>query len=108
MEGVTMGVQLRIFASTFALLLAWSAEAKSITAVLRIKEKVPMEEFAKDVNNPSSPRYHKFYTPEELRAFAAPSQGEYEDLLQTLTQQGFQIVGESTTHLWVSVKGESA
>lgn len=67
-----------------------------------------MEELAKDVNNPSSPRYHKFYTPEEIRAFSAPSEGEYQHLLSNLQRQGFEIVGESTTHLWVSVKADSS
>jgi kumamolisin len=76
--------------------------------MLRLKAKIPMSEFAKDVNDPSSPRYHKYYTPEELRAFAAPSEGEYNDLLKTLQSQGFQIVSQSTTHLWVGVKADSA
>lgn len=103
-----MGNHLSIIAAVSALLMVWEVSAKPVTAVLRIKEKISMEEFAKDVNNPSSPRYHKYYSPEELRAFSAPSQGEYETLLQTLQEQGFQIVGESTTHLWVSVKADSS
>ena len=103
-----MGGSLRLAAVVAASLFVWSASAKPVTAVLRLQSKIPMSEFAKDVNNPSSPRYHKYYTPEELRSFAAPSVGEYNDLLQSLQRQGFEIVGESTTHLWVSVKGDSS
>jgi kumamolisin len=102
-----MGMHTRLLASFIVSLAGTSAAAAPVTAVLRLQEKVAIEEFAKDVNNPSSPRYHKFYTPEELRAYAAPSEGEYNAVLQTLAQQGFQVVHESATHLWVSVKADS-
>lgn len=103
-----MGGSLRALALIAMSLAVWSASAKPVTAVLRLKSKIPMSEFAKDVNNPSSPRYHKYYSPEELRAFAAPSVGEYADLLESLKRQGFAVVGESSTHLWVSVRGDSS
>lgn len=91
-----------------AIAFAAPAMAKPVTAVLRLKEKIPMEEFAKDVENPASPRYHKFYTPEEIRAFSAPSQGEYDQLLSQLQTEGFTVVSESTTHLWITVRGDSS
>jgi subtilase family serine protease len=104
---MSMGDIVRLGLALSALLGAWRVYAKPVTAVLRIKEKIAIEEFARDVNNPRSPRYHKFYTPEELRAFAAPSQGEYDRLIQTLQESGFKVVAESPTHLWLTVQAES-
>jgi kumamolisin len=102
-----MNTGLRMIAVAVTGLICASASAKDVTAVLRLNEKVSMATLAADVNNPASGRYKKFYTPEEIRSISAPSQGEYDDLLATLKADGFEIVSESTTHLWVSVRGDS-
>jgi kumamolisin len=85
--------------------LSW---AKPVTAVLRLQARTTMEELARQVTDPNSPRYQKFFTPEEIREISAPSDIEYENQIQQLQSEGFRIVGESKTHLWVSVTADSS
>jgi len=80
--------------------------AKPITAVVRLKERVSMDTLALNVQNPYSTHYGIPYTPEEIRQVAAPAQGEYDQTLAQLRQEGFTVVSESPTHLWVTVKAE--
>ena len=87
-------------------LLSSLAIAKPVTAVIHLTENVPMSELAKQVTDPSSPRYQKFFTPEEIREKSAPSDAQYEMLLDQLRAEGLQITAESKTHLWVSVSAE--
>lgn len=80
--------------------------AKPVTAVIHLTEAVPMSELARQVSDPSSPRYQKFFTPEEIREASAPSDSQYEMLLNQLRAEGLQITAESKTHLWVSVSAD--
>lgn len=89
-----------------ATVLVIPAFAESITAVLKLKEKVTMEQLAANVRNPSSDHYRRFYTPAEIRELSAPTESEYRSLIDGLKQQGYLITSESPTHLWVSVKVE--
>jgi kumamolisin len=105
-----MGINLRSLAAPLALslvsIIAHSALAQPITAVLRLKEKVSLETLAQNVRDPASSRYAHFYGPDEIRALSAPSQDDYASLLAQLKEEGFTVVGESNTHLWVSVQAE--
>lgn len=80
--------------------------SKSITVTLRLKEKVPMEELARRVQTPGSDRYGRFYDPLEIRKISGPTDVEYDDLIQGLKAEGFTIVRESPTRLWITVRGE--
>lgn len=82
------------------------ASAQTITAVVRLKERVSLETLAKNVQDPASPRYGVFYTPEEIRTLSAPTQSDYDATLTQLRKEGFVITGESASHLWVSVQAD--
>lgn len=84
------------------------AHAKSITATLKLKEKVSMVELARQVSTPGSPRYGRFYEPLEIRQIAGPSDEEYGATLANLKAAGFEVIYESPTHLWVTVRGEKS
>lgn len=86
--------------------LAVQAQAQPIESVLRLKERVSMEKLAEEVQNPRSPRYRQFYSPEEIRELAAPSATQYADLLAQLRSKGFTIVSESKSHLIVTVSAD--
>ena len=88
-------------------LVALPAFASPITAVLKLKEKVSMEQLAHNVQDPRSDHFQKFYEPAEIRALSAPSDQEYQELLQGLKEEGFTVVSESATHLWVSIRAEA-
>jgi kumamolisin len=83
------------------------ASATPMNLVLRLTERVPMEELAKNVMDPASPRYHQFYTADEIRELAAPTDADYQNLLQALQQKGFIVTHESKSHLFVSVTTEN-
>jgi kumamolisin len=84
-----------------------TAQAKPMDLVLRLKERVSIEELANNVMNPSSDRYRKFYTPEEIRALSGPTDSEYQNLLSSLAVKGMIVVNESPTHLVVTVRTDS-
>ena len=92
----------------FGSLLSAGVLAKPVDAVLRLKSRVSMAELARSVTDPSSSRYGVFYTPSEIRKIAAPSNSEYSKAIADLKREGFQIVSESPTHLWVSVRADSS
>jgi len=87
--------------------LSLSAFSSPVTAVLKLKEKVPVEQLAQEVRNPNSARFAKFYSPKEIAALSGPSQAEYDQLISQLKAQGFEVVKESPTRLWVSIKADS-
>jgi kumamolisin len=93
-------------AVTIALLSSLPIAAMPITTVLRIKQKIAMEELARSVRDPHSARYRQFYSPDEIRELSAPTTSEYNQLISLLQKQGFTVVKESPTHLWISVRGE--
>jgi subtilase family serine protease len=100
-----MNKALTLILTTMALTLP--ALAQPVTTVLKLKDRVSMQELAQNVQNPKSAHYRQFYTPAEIRALAAPSDKDYAALLQTLKNEGFAIVQQSPTHLWISVKADT-
>lgn len=83
-----------------------SAFAQPVNVVVKLQERVPLQELAAAVTDPTSPRYQKFYTNDELRALVAPSDADYAATLAALKARGLEIVAESPTHLWISAKAE--
>lgn len=105
---MNVNVFLRRSAAAAVLAVGVPALAQPMTAVLKLRDRVSMETLALNVQNPLSDHYKRFYTPEEIRDLAGPSQAEYDQLLALLKNQGFTVTSESPTHLWISVKGDSS
>lgn len=103
-----MTITLRISMFVAAIAMGAQVTAKPITTVVRLKAKVSMADLARQVSDPQSPRYGKFYTPQEIRNIAAPDEASYQATLNQLRAEGFQIIHESKTHLWVTVRGEAS
>lgn len=80
--------------------------ADSVETVVRLQETVPMEQLAKEVMDPTSARFHKFYTPEEIRQVAGPSDATYNKLINQLKADGAVIEYESPTHLMLRVRAD--
>jgi kumamolisin len=91
-----------------SLLLGIQAFATPMTTMLRLNERVTMEQLAANVYNPASPHYGRFYEPAEIRAVSAPVDADYNKLLADLKAEGFTIVSESPSHLFVTIRGEQA
>ncbi len=82
------------------------AFGQPVEAVLRLNERASLEQLAKSVTDPASPRYRQFYTPEEIRDLVAPTQADYDALLQKLATANVEVVAESKSHMILTVKGE--
>jgi kumamolisin len=89
--------------SVSSIQLAW---AENTEVILGLQNQVDMEELARSVTDPSSPRYQKYYTTEEIKQLAAPSDQDYENALNQLRSDGIEIVSESPSHLYVTVRGD--
>ena len=88
-------------------LLSAHSLASPVTAVIRLQERVAMEDLAENVKSPTS-LMTRAYTSEEIRAISAPSDQEYNDLVAKLQQEGFKVTSESPTHLWLSLQADSS
>ena len=106
MDSQCNGMSLKVLGMLAVLSASQLASAQTLTAVVRLKEKVSIETLAKNVTDPASPRFGIYYTPQEIRDLVAPSQKDYDTVLMQLRKEGFEITGESETHLWISVKAD--
>src|SRR4051812_12289192 len=86
--------------------LSVPATAKTTEMVLRLQERVPFETLAKSVSDPASPRYQRYYSVDEIRQLAGPTDAEFDALVATLAKQGLHVVSTSPTRLVVTVAGE--
>ncbi len=81
-----------------------SANAKeSVDLVIGLKERIPLATLAENAT-----RFGTTYTPEQIRAAAAPSTRDYENALTSLRDAGFTIVKETRSHLFVTVRANSS
>ena len=89
MDAIRNALSLRLVSTLAALTASTPAWAQTITAVVRLKEQVAIETLAHNVQDPSSPRYGIYYTPEEIRELSAPSKSDYDNALAQLRKEGF-------------------
>jgi kumamolisin len=66
-----------------------------------------MNELVQNVQDPASPRYEMYYTPDEIRNLVAPSDSDYQAVLSDLKEEGFEIISESKAHLILTAKIEN-
>ena len=79
------------------------AYSQPINLVVKLKERVSMQTLAEN-----AVQMGVIYTPDQIREFAAPSDQDYENLITQLKGRGFEIVGESKTRLFVTVRAEKS
>jgi kumamolisin len=81
---------------------------EKMTAVLRLQERVPLENLAQNVRNARAMGIETHYEPQEIRQLSGPTQADYDTLIAQLRSEGFEITQESPTHLWISVQSDAA
>jgi kumamolisin len=91
---------------TLSLSSTKTAWAETTKVILGLQKQVDMAALAKSVTDPNSSRYQQFYTTEEIKKLAAPSDQDYAATLQQLQNDGIEVVSESPSHLYVTVRGE--
>jgi len=63
------------------------------------------EDFLKQLQDKSSPNFHKYLTPEDWNARFAPSEADEQAVVDWATQQGLTITGRYPNRLMVNVEG---
>ena len=61
--------------------------------VLPLRDRVGLQNFVQEVQDPASPFYHQFLTPQEVTARFGPSQEDWDALVAFAKASGFEIIG---------------
>jgi kumamolisin len=72
--------------------------------VLPLRDRAGLQNFVQEVNDPTSPAYHQFLTPQEVTARFGPSQENWNALVAFAKASGFQIIGGTldSRDLWLT------
>ncbi|HTW30637.1 MAG TPA: protease pro-enzyme activation domain-containing protein [Candidatus Sulfotelmatobacter sp.] len=60
--------------------------------VLPLRDRAGLQAFVQEVNDPTSPSYHQFLTPQQFTAKFGPSQQDWDALVAFAKASGFQII----------------
>jgi kumamolisin len=60
--------------------------------VLPLRDRAELQNFVQEVQNPASPSYHQFLTPQEFTARFGPSQLDWDALVAFAKASGFEII----------------
>jgi kumamolisin len=75
---------------------------------LPLRDQAGLEDFLRDVYNPSSTSYRKFLTVEQFTERFGPSQEDYDSVIQFAKANGFTVVGTSRNRVNLNVTGSVA
>jgi subtilase family serine protease len=72
--------------------------------VLPLRDRAGLQNFLRELYDPSSPSYHQFLKPQEFTARFGPSQEDWEALVAFAKASGFQVVGgtRDSRDLWLT------
>jgi subtilase family serine protease len=76
--------------------------------VLAPRDRAGLQTFVQEVNEPTSPSYHQFLTPQEFTSRFGPSQKDWDALVAFAKASGFQIVGGSRDAMDLRMTGTVA
>ena len=66
------------------------------------------QQFLVDVQNPASPQYHQWLTPEQVGALYGPTQHDVDAVSAWLTAQGLQVEGVHPSKIFITFSGDSS
>jgi kumamolisin len=79
-----------------------------LVLVLPLRNQATLDQFLKELYDPSSPSYRKYLTVEEFTARFGPTQRDYETVRRWAETNGFTIVGTSRNRMNLDVTGPVA
>ena len=85
-----------------------ATQSLQLDVVLPLRDKAGLDQFVKDLYDPSSPSFRRFLTVAEFTARFGPSQADYDALTSYVTSNGLQVVGGSRDGMDVQVEGSVA
>jgi subtilase family serine protease len=85
-----------------------AAQSMRLHVVLPLRDPAALDDFLRELYNPSSPSYRHFLTVPEFTARFGPSQDDYDAVLRFATAHGFAVVGGSRDGMDVQLIGSVA
>ena len=82
-----------------------ATQSMRLVLVLPLRNQAQLNEFLKNLYDPSSASFHQFLTVEEFTALFGPSEDDYNAVIQFAQANGFSVVGTSRNRLNVDVIG---
>lgn len=79
-----------------------------ISVVLNLRNVDKLNQLIKDQNNPVSPLYHHYLTPQEFTSLFGPTQETVNEVTDYLSQQGLHVGAVSSNHTLISASGTVA
>ena len=83
-------------------------QSLQIDVVLALRDEGGLENFLREIYDPSSPSYRHFLTVEQFTQRFGPSQEDYDAVVRFAEENGFTVVGGSRDAMDVQVKGSVA
>lgn len=75
---------------------------------LKLRNTTQLAAFLQDVQDPNSPEYHHFLTPQQFTEQYGPTQAQVDAVVQYLNQNGLQVRNVSPNRLLIHAEGQSA
>jgi kumamolisin len=69
-----------------------ATETLRFDIVLPLRDRAGLQNFVQEVQDPASPSYHQFLTPQEVTARFGPSQEDWDSLVAFAKASGFEII----------------
>ncbi len=79
-----------------------------VDIVLPLRDQAGLEDFLRELYDPSSPSYRRFLTVPEFTARFGPSQEDYDTLIAFAKSNGFTVIGGSREGIDVQLEGSVA
>lgn len=79
-----------------------------VTVSLKLRNTVQLASFLQDVQNPNSPEYHHFLTPQQFTETYGPTQANVDAVVQYLNANGIRVSDVSANRMLIHAEGQSA
>jgi subtilase family serine protease len=83
-------------------------QSLQLNVVLAVRDEGGLENFLREIYDPSSPSYRHFLTVEQFTQRFGPSQEDYDAVVRFAEENGFTVVGGSRDAMDVQLKGSVA
>jgi len=82
--------------------------ALTLSLGLPLRNQAALSNFLDQVNDPKSPNFHHYLTPEQFAEHFGPTEADYNTVNEFARKSGFKIVGTTGNRMLLTVKGNAA
>lgn len=105
MDGAAQKDQPRLIQNAYRVGTVPESQTVTISVYLKFRNMDDLDQLLEDQQNPDSPHYQKFLTPEEFHAQYSPLPSDIAKVKTELNRMGFKIVDAPTGGLYVTARG---